>query len=174
MTYQIFDNFLAEDDFAKLQDAILDPWFPWFYNDHTTYETVDQSTANIYDLQFIHFFYRHHAPQGRFEIVDPILQKIRPGAIIRIKANLNPITHERIIYEKHVDQSYLKCKTAVFYVNTNNGVTILDDGTEIASIANRLLVFDSDIWHTGTSCTDTKVRCVINFNFVEETSCNIK
>jgi hypothetical protein len=168
MTYQIFDNFLAEEDFKKLQTAILDPWFPWYYNDHTTYDTIRHPEVNMYDLQFIHFFYRHHAPQGRFEIVDPILQKISPGAIIRIKANLNPITHKRIVYEKHVDQSFLKCKTAVFYVNTNDGVTLLDDGTEIASIANRLLVFNSDVMHTGTSCTDAKVRCVINFNYVEE------
>jgi hypothetical protein len=165
---KVIDNFLAEDEFKKLKSEMLDPWFPWYYNDHTTYDGL--GTTNLYDLQFIHFFYRHHAPQDRFEIVNPILQKISPAAIIRIKANLNPVTHTRIIYEKHVDLSYLKCKTAVFYVNTNDGITVLgDDNIEVASIANRLVVFNSDIWHTGTSCTDSKVRCVINFNYVEET-----
>jgi hypothetical protein len=166
MNCKVIDNFLPQDMFKKLQAEMLDPWFPWFYNDHVTYDT-NRDPADIYNFQFIHFFYRHHAPADRFEIVNPILEKLSPAAIIRIKANLNPVTHTRVVFEKHIDIQYLKCKTAVFYVNTNNGATIFEDGTEIPSIENRMIIFDSDLMHTGTSCTDSKVRCVINFNYVE-------
>ena len=49
-------------------------------------------------------------------------------------------------------------------LNTNNGKTILNDEVEIDSIANRLLVFDGDIPHCSTTCTDEKVRLNVNVN----------
>ena len=71
------------------------------------------------------------------------------------------ITH----HEPHVDLEY-EHKGAIFYINTNNGVTVLEDGTEIESIENRLLLFDSSKKHNSTSCTDAKVRVNINFNYL--------
>jgi hypothetical protein len=101
----------------------------------------------------------------------PILQRIQPASIIRIKANL--LTKESTIVEHglHTDIPDLKipCKTAIFYINTNNGYTIFEDGTKINSLENRLVIFDSNIPHSGSSCTDAKVRCVINLNYYETT-----
>ena len=31
--YEIVDNFLSDDDFSNLQDLMLGPHLPWFYND---------------------------------------------------------------------------------------------------------------------------------------------
>ena len=56
-------------------------------------------------------------------------------------------------------------KTAIFYLNTNNGYTLFEDGTKIESVANRLLTFDANLPHTGTSCTDKQFRCVLNINY---------
>ena len=57
---------------------------------------------------------------------------------------------------------------AIYYVNSNDGYTEFEDGTRIETIENRLLVFDSSLWHTGSTCTNAKVRCVINFNYFPE------
>ena len=57
--------------------------------------------------------------------------------------------------------------TAVFYVNTNNGYTIFESGEKVSSVENRMVIFDSNILHTGTTCTDERVRCVLNFNYYE-------
>ena len=38
-------------------------------------------------------------------------------------------------------------------------------GTKVESIANRMITFPSNMKHTGTSCTDEKIRVVINFNY---------
>jgi hypothetical protein len=58
-------------------------------------------------------------------------------------------------------------KTAIYYLNTNNGATRFEDGTEISSVENRFVVFDSDNSHTAVSCTDQKARFLINFNYYE-------
>ena len=58
-----------------------------------------------------------------------------------------------------------KHKGAILYINDNNGKTILEDGTEIESKANRLLLFDASKPHNSTSCTDAKSRINININY---------
>ena len=55
---------------------------------------------------------------------------------------------------------------AIFYVNTNNGLTVLDNGTEVESVSNRLLLFNGASMDHSTSCTDKKRRVNINFNFM--------
>ena len=76
----------------------------------------------------------------------------------------DPSTPKIVYHDPHVDIPW-QHKGAIFYVNTNNGVTVLEDGTEIESIENRLLLFDSSKEHSSTSCTDAKVRVNINFNY---------
>ena len=65
----------------------------------------------------------------------------------------------------HVDFSYVGSKTAIYYVNSNNGYTEFEDGTKIESIKNRIVIFPSNLKHTGTTCTDRKIRTIVNFNY---------
>ena len=58
-------------------------------------------------------------------------------------------------------------KTAIFYVNSNNGYTIFKESKKkVRSVENRLVIFPSELEHCGGSCTDNKQRVVINFNFI--------
>ena len=68
----------------------------------------------------------------------------------------------------HVDFDNFLGKTAIFYVNSNNGYTVFENGLKVDSQENRLVVFNSDLLHAGTTCTDQKIRCVINFNFDDQ------
>ena len=54
--------------------------------------------------------------------------------------------------------------TSILYLNTNDGYTEFEDGTKIESIENRWVSFPEDTKHRGTSCTNERVRVVINFN----------
>ena len=45
-------------------------------------------------------------------------------------------------------------------------VTVLEDGTECESVANRLLLFDATKPHHSTTCTDQKRRVNINVNYM--------
>ena len=38
-------------------------------------------------------------------------------------------------------------------------------GKIVKSVANRMVIFPSDLEHAGFSCTDKKVRVLINFNY---------
>ena len=64
----------------------------------------------------------------------------------------------------HVDYPFPH-RNAVFSINTCDGYTKLEDGTKVESVANRMVTFPGNIEHRGTSCTDKKIRVVINFNY---------
>ena len=64
----------------------------------------------------------------------------------------------------HIDT--LNKKTAILYVNTNNGGTKFKNGKFVKSLENRVVVFDSNMEHTGVTCTNQQRRIVVNFNYL--------
>jgi hypothetical protein len=66
----------------------------------------------------------------------------------------------------HTDMAVPGSLTAIYYVNDNNGSTKFEDGDSIDSVANRLVIFPSNLRHSGTRCTDQQRRIVINFNYM--------
>lgn len=164
-SYEVIDNFLNNNEFEKLKEVIESPFFPWYFNE--TAVTLKED-YNLNNYQFTHGFYAKSEPiSSFFNDVRPIINKINPKALIRVKANLNTPTEKIFEHGYHIDyqNSEKNQKTAVFYLNNNNGLTIFEDGTKVESVANRLLVFDTDLSHTGTTCTDKKRRIVINLNY---------
>ena len=83
----------------------------------------------------------------------------------RIKGNLNTRT---VFHRKtgwHYD--YADMTTAILYLNTNNGWTEIEGYGKINSVANRVVIFDSNLKHTGVTTTDEKIRVMLNFNYEE-------
>lgn len=157
---KIYDNFLDKEVFLKINKKLMGEDFFWNYSNGIDYD-------NQPDLfQFCHVFYDYNNP-----IIRPVLQKIKfikkDINFLRVKCNLNPKTSEHIqLGEYHNDIKNVT--TAIYYVNTNNGYTSFENGETIKSIENRLVIFDSNIKHVGFSCTDKKIRLVININFEKE------
>jgi hypothetical protein len=170
MSIAVFDNFLEEENFKELQTLLLGGWFPWYFNDGI----ASVNTDSVYDYQFTHTFVRDgEVSSDWMSYLDCIIQKIKPKTILRVKANLLTASKEIIESDFHTDvEDTTKSKTAILYINTNDGYTIFKDGTRISSIENRFVVFDSNIIHKGTNCTNQKSRCVINFNFIENNNEN--
>jgi|688.fasta_scaffold448417_2 hypothetical protein len=178
MTYKVYDNFLDKQDFLNLKNTMLGNNFPWFYHEKTittymensAFYRDDKSFAKSGDYQFTHNFYSNHLANSTFfELVIPLIQKINPKSVVRIKANLTNKTDRSMVYGFHVDQDNApsNLKTAVYYVNTTNGPTLFEDGTEVESLENRLVIFDTNLVHSAVSQTDERARIVINFNFYE-------
>lgn len=161
---QVIDNFLPDEDFKKIQDKIFNSQhFPWFYNSGIAYPTDEEV---LYDFQFVHTFYSlNYGKSTEISHLAPLLKKINPKTIYRIKANLGPVTPTNMQTGWHTDFDDINCTTAVFYLNTNNGYTIFENGEKVESIENRLVMFDSRLVHAAVSCTDKNARCVINLNF---------
>ena len=166
---QVIDNFLDQKDFDIIKKTLLGNNFPWFKTDLV----VDSSTGidNNYNWQLFHIFYNNPAESsGYLEFLRPLIVKISPAILCKVKANLNPSSERLIEHGYHVDSKIKTLTelltTSIYYLNTNNGYTVFDDGTKIKSIENRLVSFPASVFHTGTNCTDEKYRAVINLNYI--------
>jgi hypothetical protein len=163
---QVIDNFLGTVEFNKIQTLMLrNGSVSWSYNPFVNSEKDPE-----HYFQFTHTFYADALPQSKHwtELYD-VLKKLKIFSLIRIKANLLTKSAEIVEHGYHVDfePPHSIFKTAVFYINTNNGYTKFEDGTKVESVANRMVVFDGNLKHTGTTCTDSNVRVVVNFNYYQ-------
>ena len=166
---EVIDDFLDSSQFESIYDFIMGDQFPWYFNPAVDYSPDDERyNDDVDNYQFIHNFYHIVRQTGSdfFPILAPIIQKINCNKLHRVKSNLNPRTHKHIKRNFHTDTRY-KHKTSILYINTNNGWTDFEDGSKVNSVANRMVIFDSLIRHTGVTCTDEKVRVLINFNYDE-------
>ena len=156
---KVIDNFLPDYYFRSLSNTILGDDFWWFYNEDTAIEGDGHS-------HFINMFYKKNpvGPTESFPKIEPYLPFFKMKELCRIKANLAPRT---IFHRKtgwHVDN--LPCSTtAILYMNTYNGWTEFKKGSRVKSVANRVVIFDSNLEHQGVTCTDKKRRVLINFNY---------
>jgi hypothetical protein len=95
---------------------------------------------------------------------------------LRTKVNLNK---PQIFSEQHIEKAvHIDRETPhtsyIFYINTNNGYTLLYDDDKnvikkIDCIENRVLIFDGLIPHAGIPSTNDD-KCVINCNILEKTN----
>ena len=162
--YKIIDNALSEADFWSIREKMQSNWFPWFYEPEVALpnKEVKTSTPHFY---LAHMFYQNYtASSQHFNMMYPILDKIGANAIIRIKGNLYQATPEIVVHGQHTDFDFTH-KGALYYINSNDGYTLLQDGTKIESVENRLLLFDSSTPHSSTTCTNANSRMNININY---------
>ena len=94
---------------------------------------------------------------------------------LRTKVNLNK---PQIFLEEYIEKSIHTDTTVphtsfIFYINTNNGCTLLYDSNrkyvikKIDCIENRVLLFDGLIPHAGIPSTNND-KCVINCNVIKK------
>lgn len=163
LTYEIIDNYLPLNEFTQIRDMILGDNFPWYYSEIVSQNDVESLELDPY--YFVHKLYAKYTINSNYyNTLAPLITKIAPKSLIRIKANLYPNIGRAAENEWHIDYSY-EHKGAIFYINDNNGYTILEDGTKVESRANRILFFDASKQHKSTHCTDAKSRVNINFNY---------
>ena len=161
MDKKIIDNFLPQDYFEYLQKMMLDHSFPWLYN---------AVVANKSEIQDEHFYFTHNLFQdfqptsSLFGEFVPFFKQLEMNAMVRARALLYVNQGKQIAHEKHIDFKFPH-KTAVFYMNTNNGYTEFEDGTKVESVENRIVFFDGSKLHNSSTCTDQKIRVVVSLNY---------
>jgi len=163
----IIDDFLDKDDFEKLKTFYEGREVSWNYISTIVFDDQD---GNLEEFQFVDLVYdnvtRKHNENLK-EYFIPLLRKLNVKALIKLKVNLTTKKSEQIQSgDYHIDFDNT-CKTAIFYINTNNGQTLFKNGVNVDSIANRVVIFDSKLLHTGTFTTDKKVRLVVNINYYD-------
>tara|TARA_R100000908_G_C3722783_1_gene124913 strand:+ start:294 stop:773 length:480 start_codon:yes stop_codon:yes gene_type:complete len=157
---RIEDNYIDAEKCLDLRLMMESDIFPWFF-----LQGKVTKKDKLFDYQFVHIFYKNYSINSDYyERLSPLIDKLKPLSLIRIKANLNPVSNELIKFDKHQDQ-FFKCKTAIYYLNDNNGYTMIGD-KKVESKSNRMVFFDADQTHYGTNSTNCNNRMVINFNYV--------
>ena len=155
---QVVDNFLPEDQFKIIQNNLFHPRFSWAF--------VPRAHSGERS-QLVHEFW--NPVEGNIseykQLIIPFINRLKPAAILRCKANLQPQNEQIIEDPLHLDFDNISATTSIFYVNTSNGYTHFEDGSKIESIANRLITFPTQTMHGGACCTDQVARVVINFNY---------
>lgn len=160
--YKVIDNFLDESDFIAIQELMMGKDFEWHFHKAVTYMDEESDNKAFY---FTHLFYSNpKITSDHIKVLNPLFEKMDVKAFIRIKGNMYPNLNGYSPVEPHIDYPYSH-KGAIFYINTNDGCTILEDGTKIESIANRILFFDPSNMHDSTYPSDQKVRVNINMNY---------
>jgi hypothetical protein len=115
------------------------------------------------------------------KIIEKIKQKVEEtinkkfSYTLRTKINLTKpqtFSEDNILDAIHIDRD-TKHISFVYYVNTNNGSTLLYDTDrksiikKVDCIENRVLIFDGLTPHAGIPSTNDD-KCVINFNVFEK------
>ena len=159
---KVINNILNKEKFLKFKEIMFSDDLAWYFKKNMTYKD---------NYFFNHCFYTKNKIRSEFlfnEYIKDILDKINCVAIIGIRANL--MLRKKKVYQSnyHIDRPE-KCKTAVLYMNTCNGYTVIDKNNpiKIKSEENKIIIFDSNILHKAISQTDCERRIVINFNYFE-------
>jgi len=185
---RVIDDFLSEDEYQAIHDTVTSLRFPWVranilhdpddprvekYNE--PYFTNDVK----FNIQFVHNVFYKEYRRAEMELIlgplAPLLKKlnINKKNLLRCKINLNPYQGPKHIFSGwHTDNQEPNGRTAIYYVNTNNGYTAYKDPEGKAHImrskANRLFTFPSLTPHAGVIQTDHQYRCLININWLED------
>jgi hypothetical protein len=184
--YKIIDNYLNNVDFAELTSNFFPnsvagvPTIGWNYNREPVVVEEPDRFKKVTDIEILNskdnWALSHVVLAGAYQspvlnLIIPLIKKINPMAFFRIQANLSVQQEKRRRTLFHMDYDYKTIMTtSIFYVNTTNGPTILEDGTEIECRANRLISFPYETYHAGVLCTDQHLRGVINLNYFQQSA----
>jgi hypothetical protein len=168
-TMLVLDDYLDRHLFLSMRAALEEATFPWEKSQILSEKAATHLPPGD-NLQQVHGFYLKKPGiffrSDQLWIIAPILEKLNPISLIKAKVNRSPRKERHIEYGLHVDTRRRGATTAIFYLNSNNGYTLFDDGAKVLSVENRIVLFDCTRLHTGASCTDADDRLVLNINMM--------
>ena len=89
-------------------------------------------------------------------------KKILNGIVVSDKPNKTITVMVERKYQHPVLKKVIKARKKYSVHDEENK---FKNGDKVESVANRVVIFDSKLQHQAVSCTDEKVRVVINFNY---------
>lgn len=176
---KIIDNLLPRIYFEELQHHFTGDECRWFFNNSLTgddsLESIGSFGFNL-KLHWNGYFVDNYESILTKALVFTAQERVEklvkePMQIVRVRGDMtvyNSLNHR---HELHTDFQY-EHMTAIFYMNSSDGNTLLYDREgneliqEVEPVGNRLLIFDGMMQHTGHSPSKHKSRILINMNFM--------
>lgn len=177
---KVIDNLIPKPYLKDLQSYFLsNENCEWFFNTNLTSNESSESLGSFgfnmrlhwnghFISNFVGTFVRGLVFTAQ-EKVEDFVQK--PQQIVRARVDMTVYNPDNYCHELHTDFSY-EHMTAIFYMNTSDGNTLLFDRDgkeliqEVEPVENRLVIFDGLMQHTGHSPSKHKSRVLINMNFM--------
>ena len=160
MDYKIIENVLEENEVKNIEDILFSNEFPWYYSKYVI--------TDVLNPMFFHIFMKENNITSPyfFKIILPIINKFKKEINIIYRARANCITnpHKKIKLGQHNDHPF-DHKVLLFYVNTNNGVTNVNNKVNIPSIRNNVALINGNVPHEIITQTDTDIRLTINITY---------
>tara|TARA_R110002051_G_scaffold313151_2_gene388945 strand:- start:243 stop:725 length:483 start_codon:yes stop_codon:yes gene_type:complete len=156
------NNFLQQKDFFKIRNLlVLEPFFPYFIS-------IDNKNSRDDDTFLLqHSFFENGEPNSKWfdSHIKIIIDYLDCKTLLRVRAVNYPINKEVQKTSFHTDFN-IPHQTAILYLNTNNGYTEFENGDCCSCVANRILMFDGLKKHRAVTQTDTKLRTLVNINYI--------
>ena len=147
--------------------------------DHVSYKFKEdlQLSADVYAGEFLQFIHTIFGKDGFstkrkdifIPLMDHFLTQLHMEILITSKINITFPDIANFLAGFHVDFEYENTpnyKTGLFYLSDTDGYTVLEDGTRVECVKNRLVIFNGSIFHSGTTCTNKNRRTTLNFNYI--------
>ena len=179
---KVVDNFLDKGSFDEMQEIVMGKDFPWYHYDQPvdnfwqwdmdkTPQEIENEAKRVNSYFFmVNTLYDNQRPiasknPASVSVLKPITSKLKVKELIRVKINLYPNQGKLIEHTWHRDTDYTH-KGCLLALNTCNGYPKFKDcGTKVDSVANRAILFDPSVTHTGTNTTNVPRRVNINLNY---------
>ena len=187
---KIIDNLLPNDIFGRISSMIMQH-DGYRCLDYTVYKnesdgSIDQfgeynpnSNTKKYEVLFTTDIYNtSHNAEVTYDLYHYLRDEFKElyrclnvKKMILMRANCTIATTENYRSSFHVDINKSPYegigKTAILYLNTNNGGTQIKNDAFVRSIANSAVIFTNTTEHAGVWATDKKLRFVLNLNYLE-------
>lgn len=151
-SYKVIDGFLNEFEYLIVEYCLNN--IDWYWSD---------SQCEKDSFYFYHNFLTHKEVCPKFEQLKMFETKLGVSQWLNVRANLN--VKSNTYNEPHKDVYDTKPhKTAVYYLNDNNGCLKLCNKT-VECKKNRMVLMTSEIEHQAVHQTDVPKRIVLNFNY---------
>jgi len=150
---KVIDNFLDQDSFNHFKNIITGQYFPWYFNNQ---KVLDDNHLDNY--QFVNTFKDGNTAMS---LLNVFKEKLNVSNFLRAKLNCTTRTNKIFEFKSHRDLD-VNCLVSIFYINSNNGYTKFENGQKIESIENRLITFNNNLKHNGTTSTNSQTRIVLN------------
>ena len=148
--------------------------------DYTVFENESDGSIEFYgernpnkgEVRLHEILFGTNLSQTSLGEIDILSKALNVKQMLLLRANCTHATDKNYKSQWHTDLSgkpeQIKSKTAILYLNTNNGGTAFQDTDEfVKSVANRCVIFPENTKHAGVWCTDKKLRFVLNINYIE-------
>jgi len=189
---KVVNNFLPPEVFRKLAYMLM-TIDSYRCHDFTVFETEADGSIDMYGERNVHkgevklheilfttrLLYRSHNSeiiQDAYHMLRAELTELYKVLNIKtmylLRANCTQATDKNYVSKWHTDlgdqPKSRNMKTAILYLNSNNGGTKFQDTDEfVQSASNRCVIFPQHTKHAGVWSTDKKLRYVLNINYTE-------